>query len=100
MEKTRRSRSRSIALAAMLAALYAADVVFFAPISFQTIQVRVADALLPLSVLFGLRGHRLDSWGTRGKPLRKPIRRDRCSGRHHRELRGHTPGFADRGEEV
>jgi len=34
MEKTRRSRSRSIALAAMLAALYAADVVFFAPISF------------------------------------------------------------------
>src|SRR5438552_1088267 len=54
MEKTRRSRSRSIALAAMLAALYAADVVFFAPISFQTIQVRVADALLPLSVLFGL----------------------------------------------
>ena len=54
MEKTRRSGSRSIALAAMLAALYAADVVFFAPISFQTIQVRVADALLPLSVLFGL----------------------------------------------
>jgi len=37
----------------MLAALYAAGVVFFAPISFQAIQVRVADALLPLSVLFG-----------------------------------------------
>ena len=37
----------------MLAALYAADVVLFAPISFQAIQVRVADALLPLSVLLG-----------------------------------------------
>ncbi len=42
-----------MALAATLAALYAADVIFFAPISFQVIQVRVADALLPLSVLFG-----------------------------------------------
>ena len=37
----------------MLAALYAADVVLFAPISFQAVQVRVADALLPLSVLLG-----------------------------------------------
>jgi len=46
-------KSRKIALASMLAALYAAGVVFFAPISFQAIQVRVADSLLPLSVLFG-----------------------------------------------
>lgn len=54
MDRKRRSnRSRSIALAAMFAALYAAGVIFFAPISFQAIQVRVADALLPLSVLFG-----------------------------------------------
>ncbi len=54
MEKNQtRSKSRDVALAAMLAVLYAADVVFFAPISFQTIQVRVADALLPLSILFG-----------------------------------------------
>ena len=45
--------STNLALAAMLAALYAAGVVFFAPISFQVIQVRVADALLPLSVLLG-----------------------------------------------
>lgn len=52
-KKQTRSKSRDVALAAMLAALYAADVVFFAPISFQTIQVRVADALLPLSILFG-----------------------------------------------
>ena len=51
--KKRTWNSRGLALAAMLAALYAADVVLFAPISFQAIQVRVADALLPLSVLFG-----------------------------------------------
>jgi len=46
-------RTRSIALAAVLAALYAAGVYFFAPISFQVVQVRVADALLPLSIIFG-----------------------------------------------
>jgi uncharacterized membrane protein len=46
-------RSRDIALTAMLAALYGADVIFFAPIGFQLVQVRVADALLPLSILFG-----------------------------------------------
>ena len=51
--KKRVWNSRGLALAAMLAALYAADVVLFAPISFQAIQVRVADALLPLSVLLG-----------------------------------------------
>jgi len=51
--KKRVWNSRDLALSAMLAALYAAGVVFFAPISFQVIQVRVADALLPLSVLFG-----------------------------------------------
>ncbi|MDA4124818.1 MAG: QueT transporter family protein [Thaumarchaeota archaeon] len=47
------SKTRDVALAAVLAALYAADVVFFAPISFQAIQVRIADVLLPLSILFG-----------------------------------------------
>ncbi len=36
-----------------MAALYAAGVYFFAPISFAVIQVRVADALLPLSIIFG-----------------------------------------------
>jgi uncharacterized membrane protein len=46
-------RSRNVALAAVLAALYAAGVYFFAPISFAVVQVRVADALLPLSILFG-----------------------------------------------
>jgi len=48
-----RSRSRGVALAAILAGLYAADVIFFAPLSFQAIQVRVADILLPLAIILG-----------------------------------------------
>lgn len=42
-----------ISLTALFAALYAVGVVALAPISFQLFQVRVADALLPLAVLFG-----------------------------------------------
>jgi uncharacterized membrane protein len=42
-----------IVLTAVFAALYAVGVVFLAPISFQVFQVRVADALLPLAMLFG-----------------------------------------------
>jgi len=37
----------------VFAAAYAIGVVFLAPISFQLFQVRLADALLPLSILFG-----------------------------------------------
>ena len=40
-------------LTAVFAALYAVGVVFLAPISFQVFQIRLADALLPLSMLFG-----------------------------------------------
>jgi uncharacterized membrane protein len=40
-------------LTAVFAGLYAVGVVFLAPISFQVFQVRIADALLPLSMLFG-----------------------------------------------
>jgi uncharacterized membrane protein len=47
------SRSRSLALAAVFGALYAALVIGFAPISNLPIQVRVADALMPLAILFG-----------------------------------------------
>ena len=47
------SRSRNLALAALFAALYAALVVGLAPISNLPIQVRVADALMPLASLFG-----------------------------------------------
>jgi uncharacterized membrane protein len=45
--------SISVTLTAVFAAVYAVGVVFLAPISFQIFQVRVADALLPLSMLFG-----------------------------------------------
>jgi len=45
--------SRGLALAAVLAALYAAYVFYFSVTSFQVVQVRVVDALLPLSIIFG-----------------------------------------------
>jgi uncharacterized membrane protein len=47
------SSSRSLALAAVFGALYAALVVAFAPTSNLPIQVRVADVLMPLAILFG-----------------------------------------------
>src|SRR2546422_7454839 len=47
------SSSRNLALAAVFGALYAALVVAFAPISILPVQVRVADLLLPLAILFG-----------------------------------------------
>jgi len=46
--------SEDIALTVVFTTLYAAGVVFLAPLSFGVFQVRVADALLPLAVLFGL----------------------------------------------
>lgn len=46
-------RSAAVTFIAVFAALYAVGVVVLAPISFQVFQVRVADALLPLSILFG-----------------------------------------------
>jgi uncharacterized membrane protein len=39
---------------AIFAALYAVGVIFLAPISFGVYQVRVADAMLPLAMIFGL----------------------------------------------
>lgn len=50
---TRLTGSKGLALASLMAALYAVGVILLAPISFQPFQVRVADALLPLAVLFG-----------------------------------------------
>src|SRR5205807_4536209 len=52
-ERVAVSDSRNLALAAVFGALYAALVVAFAPISNLPIQVRVADALMPLAILFG-----------------------------------------------
>ena len=46
--------SKQIALISIFAALYAIGVVFLAPFSFLPIQVRAADALLPLSIIFGM----------------------------------------------
>ena len=51
--KSNKKPSISMSLAAVFAAVYAAGVFFLAPISFQLFQVRVADALLPLSMIFG-----------------------------------------------
>ena len=45
--------TRNVALTAVFAALYAAGVILVAPISYGVIQVRVADALLPLAMIFG-----------------------------------------------
>ena len=45
--------SFELTLAAVFAALYAVGVVVLEPVSFQVFQVRVADALLPLCMLFG-----------------------------------------------
>ena len=49
-----RNKTRNITLIAVFAALYAVAVIFLAPISFGIYQIRVADALLPLSMIFGL----------------------------------------------
>ena len=49
-----RFESKDLALTAVFATLYAAGVILLAPISFGVYQVRVADALLPLSMMFGM----------------------------------------------
>jgi uncharacterized membrane protein len=51
--KTKSWNTRQLALTALLAALYGAYVFYFAVTSFGPLQVRVVDALLPLSILFG-----------------------------------------------
>jgi uncharacterized membrane protein len=54
MANNRKSwNTRSVALAALLAALYGGYVFYFAFASFGPLQVRLVDALLPLSVLLG-----------------------------------------------
>lgn len=44
---------KKVALASIFASLYAVLVLALAVISFQLVQVRVADALIPLSIIFG-----------------------------------------------
>ena len=45
--------TKNLALTALFAALYAILVLILAPFSFQLVQVRVADALIPLSIIYG-----------------------------------------------
>jgi len=47
-------RSRNVVLTAIIAALYAVLVIVFAPISFLLFQVRIADMLIPLSLIYGV----------------------------------------------
>ena len=46
-------KTTSIMLTAAFAALYAVLVLIFAGISFGVVQIRIADALIPLSMIFG-----------------------------------------------
>ena len=52
-KKKRAWTTRDVALAAVLAALYAAYVLLFGFASFGPLQFRLVDALIPLSILFG-----------------------------------------------
>ena len=54
MTQRKRSLVLELSLAASFAALYAVGVVVLAPISYGVMQVRLADALIPLSMVFGL----------------------------------------------
>ena len=46
--------TRKIALVSLISALYAVSVILLASVSFLLFQVRVADALIPLSIVFGM----------------------------------------------
>lgn len=48
--------TKKLAVITVFAALYAVGVVFLAPISFGIVQIRVADAMLPLAMIFGVPG--------------------------------------------
>ena len=49
-----KSSTSRISIFAIFGALYSILVIFLAPISYGFFQVRIADALLPLSMIFGL----------------------------------------------
>jgi uncharacterized membrane protein len=49
-----KATSRRISIIVIFAALYAVGVVSLEPISYSFFQVRLADALLPLSMIFGI----------------------------------------------
>ncbi|MEM4488603.1 MAG: QueT transporter family protein, partial [Desulfurococcaceae archaeon] len=47
-------KTEEISLIAIFATLYAVAVISLAPISFGIWQIRIADMLLPLSIIFGM----------------------------------------------
>jgi uncharacterized membrane protein len=49
-----RINTKKLTIMTIFAALYAVGVIFLAPISYGVVQVRIADAMLPLSMIFGL----------------------------------------------
>lgn len=49
-----KKNSMRISITVIFAALYAVGVISLAPISYSFFQVRLADALLPLSMIFGI----------------------------------------------
>ena len=49
-----KTNSQRITIIVIFASLYAVGVIFLAPISYSFFQVRLADALLPLSMIFGI----------------------------------------------
>jgi uncharacterized membrane protein len=52
--KKMKINTKKLAVGTIFAALYAVGVIFLAPISFGIFQVRIADAMLPLAMIFGL----------------------------------------------
>jgi uncharacterized membrane protein len=46
--------TKKLTIVTVFASLYAVGVVFLAPISFSVYQIRLADAMLPLSMIFGV----------------------------------------------
>ena len=46
--------TKKLTIATVFASLYAVGVIFLAPISFSVYQIRLADAMLPLSMIFGV----------------------------------------------
>ncbi|MGD0643537.1 MAG: QueT transporter family protein [Candidatus Bathyarchaeia archaeon] len=48
--------TKKLTVITVFASLYAVGVIFLAPISFGVYQVRLADAMLPLSMIFGIPG--------------------------------------------
>jgi uncharacterized membrane protein len=54
VNREKRFSTKDIVGIALWAVLYAVAVIAFAPISFELLQVRIADALMPMPIIFGM----------------------------------------------